>query len=64
MYVNGYVMLLFDLTPNHGASDGHNSHHDSGFRRGLRRHYLPQPRAYYTRNTTVAHAPIVAKRHD
>ena len=30
MYVNGYFMLLFDLTPDHGASEGHTSHPDSG----------------------------------
>ncbi len=26
MYVNGNSMLLFDLTPDHGASEGHTSH--------------------------------------
>ena len=30
MYVNGYFMLLFDLTPDHGASEGHTSRSDSG----------------------------------
>jgi len=26
MFVNGYFMLLFDLTPDHGASKAHTSH--------------------------------------
>jgi hypothetical protein len=30
MYITGYVMLLFDLTPDRGASEGHASHPDSG----------------------------------
>ena len=30
IYVNRYFMLLFDLTPDHGASEGHTSHTDSG----------------------------------
>jgi hypothetical protein len=30
MYVNGYFMLLFNLTPDYGASGGHTSHPDSG----------------------------------
>ncbi len=30
MHVNGYFMLLFDLTPHHGASEGRTSHPDSG----------------------------------
>ena len=30
MYVAGYFMLLFDLTPDRGASEGHTSHLDSG----------------------------------
>ena len=30
MYVTGYFMLLFDLTPDWGASDGLTSHPDSG----------------------------------
>ena len=29
-FVNGYFMLLFDLTPRQGASEGHTSHPDSG----------------------------------
>ncbi len=29
-FVNGYFMLLFDLTPDQGTSDGHTSHPDSG----------------------------------
>ena len=27
-FINGYFMLLFNLTPDHGASDGHTSHFD------------------------------------
>ena len=30
MYVNGYFMLLYDLTPDHRASEGHTSHPQSG----------------------------------
>ena len=30
MYVNGYVMLFFNLTPDHGVSEGHSSHPNSG----------------------------------
>jgi len=30
MYINGYFMLLFDLTPGRSASEGHTSHADSG----------------------------------
>jgi len=26
MYINGYFMLLFDLRPDRGASEGHSSH--------------------------------------
>ena len=30
LYVNSYFTLLFDLTPDHDASEGHTSHPDSG----------------------------------
>jgi len=30
MYVNGYFILLFDLTPDRSASEEHTSHPDSG----------------------------------
>jgi hypothetical protein len=33
MYIAGYFMLLFDLTPDKSASEGHTSHPDSGNRR-------------------------------
>ena len=29
MYINGYFMLLFDLTCDRGASEGHTSHHEN-----------------------------------
>ena len=29
-FVNGYFMILFDLTPDNGVSEGHTSHPDSG----------------------------------
>ena len=29
-FLNGYLMLLFDLTPDRGASEGHTSHPDRG----------------------------------
>jgi hypothetical protein len=30
MYINGYFMLLFDLTPDRGASEGHTSLPENG----------------------------------
>jgi hypothetical protein len=30
MYIAGYFMLLFDLTPDIAASEGHDSHPDNG----------------------------------
>jgi hypothetical protein len=30
MYIAGYFMLLFDLTPDLAASEGHTSHPDNG----------------------------------
>jgi len=30
MYINGYFMLLFDLTPDRDASEGHALHPDNG----------------------------------
>jgi len=30
MYIQGFFMLLFDLTPDRGASEGHTSHPDNG----------------------------------
>jgi hypothetical protein len=30
MYIAGYFMLLFDLTPDRAASEGHTSHPDNG----------------------------------
>ena len=30
MYINGYIMLLFDLIPDRAASEGHTSHPDNG----------------------------------
>jgi hypothetical protein len=30
MYVTEYFVLLFDLTPDKGAAEGHSSHPDSG----------------------------------
>jgi hypothetical protein len=30
MYIAGYFMLLFDLTPDHGAAEGHRSYPDTG----------------------------------
>ena len=33
MYINGYFMLLFNLTPDRGASKGHTSHPENGSNR-------------------------------
>jgi len=30
MYLAGFFMLIFDLTPDHAASEGHTSHMDNG----------------------------------
>jgi hypothetical protein len=30
MYINGFFMLLFDLTPGRSASENHKSHHENG----------------------------------
>jgi len=30
MYINGYFMLLFDLTPDRASSEGHTSHPGNG----------------------------------
>jgi hypothetical protein len=30
MYINGYFMLLYDLTPDRAPSEGHTSHQDNG----------------------------------
>ena len=30
MFVNGYFILLFELTPDHGASEAHTSHPEKG----------------------------------
>jgi hypothetical protein len=30
MFINGYFMLLFDITPDKGASEGHTTHPDNG----------------------------------
>jgi len=30
MYINGYFMLYFDMTPDRAASEGHTSHPDDG----------------------------------
>jgi hypothetical protein len=29
-YIAGYFMILFDLTPDHGAAEGHTSHPEDG----------------------------------
>ena len=45
MCVGGYFMLLFDVTPDRGASEGHTSYPDNGSIRlelNSRRHYLMQ----------------------
>jgi hypothetical protein len=30
LYINGFLMLLFDLTPDHSASESHTSHPENG----------------------------------
>jgi len=30
VYINGYFMFVFDLTPDRGTSEGHTSHPDNG----------------------------------
>jgi hypothetical protein len=45
MYINRYFMLLFDLTPDRAASEGHVSHPDNGVVRIECKfvHQLPEP---------------------
>jgi hypothetical protein len=43
MYINGYFMLLFDLTPDRGASEGQVSHPDNGVVRIECKFALPLP---------------------
>ena len=56
MYINGYFMLLFDLTPDRGASESR-SHSlrmsISGPNCNLASHYPNRSRAYCTLNMTV-----------
>ena len=58
MFVNGYFMLFFDLTPDHGTSEGHTSHPDSGNVRIEAKFKKPLTTAYCTRNTTPAFLSI------
>jgi hypothetical protein len=30
IHIEGYFMVLFDLTPDHGSAEGHTSHSESG----------------------------------
>ena len=50
MYVTGYFMPLCDLKPDHGASEGHTSHPDSG---NITIEFNFK-KAYCTWNTTIA----------
>jgi hypothetical protein len=45
MYLNGYFMLLFDLTTDRSASAGHKSHLDNGVVRIELRYSKPLPEA-------------------
>ena len=45
MFVNGYFMLLFDLTPDQGASEAHNSHPEQGNVRVETKFAKPLPEA-------------------
>ena len=45
MFVNGYFMLLFDLTPYQGASDAHTSHPEQGNIRVAMKFAKPLPEA-------------------
>jgi len=45
MYINGYFMLLFDLTPDRGASEGHTSHPKNGNIRIEFQFHKPLPEA-------------------
>ena len=45
MYINGYFMLLFDLTPDRGTSEGHKSHPENGNIRIELKFNKPLPKA-------------------
>jgi len=45
MFVNGYFMLLFDLTPDQGASEAHTSHPEQGNIRVEMKFAKPLPEA-------------------
>jgi len=45
MFVNGYFMLLFDLTPDQGASEAHTSHPEQGNTRMVLKFAKPLPEA-------------------
>jgi len=45
MFVNGYFMLLFDLTPDQGAYEGHTSHPEQGNIREELKFAKPLPEA-------------------
>jgi len=56
MYINGYFMTLFDLTPDRGDSEDHTSiHHNGNIRIELqfRSHYPSRSHACCTSNMTV-----------
>ena len=45
MYINGYFMLLFDLTSDGGLSEGHTSHPENGNTRIELKFHKPLPEA-------------------
>jgi len=45
VFVNGYFMLLFDLTPDQGASEAHTSHPEQGNIRVEMKFAKPLPEA-------------------
>jgi hypothetical protein len=56
MFIAGFFMLLFDLTPDHGASECHTSHPTNGNIRIVAKfkEALPDAVTCYTWNTIIA----------
>ena len=63
-FVNGYFMLLFDLTPDHGASENHTSFPDSGNIRIEARFAKALPVATTCLLYLELNSYVVAKLHD
>jgi len=68
MFMNGYFILLFALTPERDASEGHTSHHEQGYIRVELKFAKPLPEAItcllYLEFDNSVLINVGAKRHD